>query len=395
MERLSANLRTRLLRLARASISQRLGGCGEKPEGSGDEPLLQERLATFVTLKTGGKLRGCIGNLEPLDTLAESVSRNSVSAAFHDHRFTPLTREELADVEIEISVLTPPEPLEYRDGDELREKLRPGVDGVILRHGRNGATFLPQVWEQLPEPNVFLDHLCLKAGLSRKLWNRDHPEISVYQVEHFGECETVVTVIRQDIERELAALYEEMECAYDKVARKLGHTCDGCPDNCCDSYFTHHTYLEWAYLWRGMETLDGAKRKEIIERAGEYEHRAREMIDRDERPVVMCPLNEAGRCVLYRYRLMVCRTHGVPASLTRPDGRTLRFPGCFRCQELVERRFSGQTDLPFMERTHLLRRLVSLEQRFLKSNDMTPQRLRMTIGAMLVGGPPGRNGKGE
>ena len=102
----------------------------------------------------------------------------------------------------------------------------------------------------------------------------------------------------------------------------------------------------------------------------------------------MCPLNEEGRCSLYAHRLMVCRTHGVPASMIRPDGRQLTFPGCFRCQELVEKRGLGEDDTPLMERTELLTRLVRLEQEFLEGKRHMAPKVKRTISAMLISGPP-------
>lgn len=176
----------RLLQLARETIGRRLGVAGVNEAGLGDEALRQS-VGTFVTLKSEGQLRGCIGNLEAVETLVESVARNALSAAFHDHRFPPLTAEEWPHIHIDISVLTPAGKLEYRDADELVERLRPGIDGVILQVGAARATFLPQVWEQLPDPALFLDHLCLKAGLPKEAWRADRPAIFLYQVRSFSE----------------------------------------------------------------------------------------------------------------------------------------------------------------------------------------------------------------
>ena len=187
---------------------------------------------------------------------------------------------------------------------------------------------------------------------------------------------------------QLRILYEDMETAYDAVARQLAHTCDGCPDNCCDSYFVHHTYVEWAYLWQGLAALPEERCRELVARARVYEREAQEMISKGERPKLMCPLNEEGRCSLYAHRLMVCRTHGVPASMTRPDGKQLKFPGCFRCQELVAERALAEDQLPRMERTELLTRLVLLEQEFLLGKRHLYPKVKRTISAMLVNGPP-------
>jgi AmmeMemoRadiSam system protein A len=115
------------------------------------------------------------------------IKRNAVNAAFHDPRFAPLKADELDQVGIEISILTEPQPLEYRGSKDLLTKLRPHVDGVILRKGKASATFLPQVWEQLPKPEHFLSHLCRKAGLSADTWEKTQLEISTYQVQYFEE----------------------------------------------------------------------------------------------------------------------------------------------------------------------------------------------------------------
>lgn len=176
-----------LLSLVRQTIGQRLGACPAKSIAGSNDPVFQQSRATFVTLKTGGKLRGCIGNLEPSGSLIESVKRNGLSAAFDDHRFPPLKGEELGEVEVEVSILSPAERLDYRDGAELVDKLRAGIDGVILQLGNARATFLPQVWEQLPEPADFLNHLCQKAGLEPSLWRNGHPDIFLYQVQSFKE----------------------------------------------------------------------------------------------------------------------------------------------------------------------------------------------------------------
>ena len=131
---------------------------------------------------------------------------------------------------------------------------------------------------------------------------------------------------------EIREIYDSMVAAYDEVAGAVTLTCDGCPDNCCDSYFLHYTYSEWAYLWMGLRALGDEQLDRILGRARDCVAQSRMQISRGERPTIMCPLNEAGRCTLYVHRLMICRTHGVPATLTRPDHQLLRFPGCFRAR---------------------------------------------------------------
>jgi len=177
----------RLIRLVRETIGHKLGLVAETDESGLDDEVLSQDLATFVTLKKQNRLRGCIGNLEPAGPLLASLADNARHAAFNDHRFAPLAPEEFADIVIDISILSRPEPLDYKDADDLLAKLRPGTDGVILRKGRARATFLPQVWDQLPDPRMFLEHLCRKAGLEPTAWRDSHPEIMIYQVQSFHE----------------------------------------------------------------------------------------------------------------------------------------------------------------------------------------------------------------
>ena len=181
-----------LVTLARHTIMQELGQ-SVPPEESAriksslNDKDLQSRCGTFVTLKRHGQLRGCIGTLSASDSIVEGVRRNAVNAAFHDPRFKPLGAKEFVDVEIEVSVLTEPQPLEYKDGADLIKRLQANVDGVILRKDHASATFLPQVWEQLPRPEDFLGHLCMKAGLAKDAWQTSKLEIKTYQVQYFEE----------------------------------------------------------------------------------------------------------------------------------------------------------------------------------------------------------------
>ena len=110
-----------------------------------------------------------------------------VAAAFHDYRFPPVNADELENISIEISRLTIPVPLDYESPDDLLQKLRPGIDGVVLKHDMHRATFLPQVWEKLPSPVTFLEHLCQKMGGSPDLWRKEILEVLIYQVEEFHE----------------------------------------------------------------------------------------------------------------------------------------------------------------------------------------------------------------
>ena len=151
------------------------------------DPRFDAPGATFVTLHKAGRLRGCIGSLQARQPIKDDVQHNAQHAAFNDPRFAPLQAAELAEIDIEVSILTPPQPLPYRDGEDLIRKLRPGVDGVIIRKGAASATFLPQVWEQLPRPEDFLGHLCLKARLPTAAWRTADLQVMIYQVQHFGE----------------------------------------------------------------------------------------------------------------------------------------------------------------------------------------------------------------
>ena len=175
-----------LLRLARQTIASRLG-LGDMPKSQSEDPDLEERRAAFVTLRKQGQLRGCIGNLEPVGTLWQGVRDNALNAAFNDYRFAPVRAEEFDDLHIDISILGPSITLDYSDADDLLAKLHPGLDGVILTLGSARATFLPQVWQQLPHSEDFLGHLCRKAGLKDTAWRESHPVIRVYRVQCLEE----------------------------------------------------------------------------------------------------------------------------------------------------------------------------------------------------------------
>jgi AmmeMemoRadiSam system protein A len=151
------------------------------------DQALQACCGTFVTLTIDNRLRGCIGSLSANAPIVSGVRDNALNAALHDPRFSPLRKTELDQVIIEVSVLTDPVPLTYTDADELLARLRPGIDGVILKKGFASATFLPQVWDQLRQPQAFLSHLCVKAGLPADQWRKGDLEVRVYQVQYFEE----------------------------------------------------------------------------------------------------------------------------------------------------------------------------------------------------------------
>lgn len=179
-----------LVRLARQQIEQQLGFEPARPVTPEelDHPALRQKRGVFVTLHKRRELRGCIGSLAAEEPIVEGIKRHALNAAFHDYRFTPLTTTELPSLEVEVSVLSEPVPLTYADADDLLHRLRPGTDGVILR-GPAGAsaTFLPQVWQQLPAPEQFLGHLCRKAGLAEGAWRSGTLRILTYQVQSFAE----------------------------------------------------------------------------------------------------------------------------------------------------------------------------------------------------------------
>ena len=182
-----------LLRLARAALCEELmgdDGISDSVEHRTwlDPPWLDEPGATFVTLRAGSELRGCIGTLEATRPLVEDVRANAVASATRDPRFAPVTAQELPALTIEVSLLGTPSPLHVASEDEALRALRPGIDGVVLRYGARRATFLPQVWDQLPSPRDFLLQLKRKAGLADDFWHAEI-ECSRYRVEKWSEAE--------------------------------------------------------------------------------------------------------------------------------------------------------------------------------------------------------------
>ncbi len=181
-----------LVSLARKTITEELAGKSLDIESDNlssalEDEKYQTQCGTFVTLKIEGQLRGCIGNLTSSESVLDGVKRNAINAAFHDPRFSSLSAAELDQTEIEVSILTEPKALAYQGPQDLIQKLRVNVDGVIIRKGHANATFLPQVWEQLPQPENFLNHLCSKAGLPSDAWKHSDPEVLTYQVQYFKE----------------------------------------------------------------------------------------------------------------------------------------------------------------------------------------------------------------
>lgn len=179
-----------LLHLAREAMEH--GVRGKKLpslDNSTITPHLSEYGASFVTLSIHGELRGCIGALEAHQPLVDDVREHAIAAALEDPRFRPVDETELDRIKIEVSRLTAPHPLDYSSSADLLTKLRPHVDGVIIKNDYRRATFLPQVWEQIPDPEDFLDHLCAKMGAKPNLWLTTKLQVYVYQVEEFHEMD--------------------------------------------------------------------------------------------------------------------------------------------------------------------------------------------------------------
>lgn len=180
-----AELGTTLLRLARRAIAQQLGTT--LPDAPEALPALDQPGATFVTLTVDGRLRGCIGSLEAWRPLGEDVRENACAAAFRDPRFPPVGATEWPDVRLEVSLLSAAEALPVGDEAEACRQLRPGIDGVILSGRGQRATFLPQVWAQLPDTRQFLAELKRKAGLPVAGWGEDY-RLARYTVQKWREA---------------------------------------------------------------------------------------------------------------------------------------------------------------------------------------------------------------
>ena len=179
--------RATLLDLARRSVAHGLDHGAPLPvDPTGYPEPLRAELAAFVTLHLHGALRGCIGHLEAVQPLVRDVAENAYAAAFRDPRFPPLTRQELQGLAVHISVLAAPEPMTFASEADLLGQIRPGIDGLILTEGRARGTFLPSVWESLPDRRDFLNHLKRKAGLPADHWS-DRVQVARYTTESFGD----------------------------------------------------------------------------------------------------------------------------------------------------------------------------------------------------------------
>jgi AmmeMemoRadiSam system protein A len=177
-----------LLTIARQALENAVRGEPLPPIELDDLPApLQELGASFVTLTIAGNLRGCIGALDPYQPLAIDVQAHAVAAALQDYRFPRVKPAELPHIHIEVSALTPRTRLDYQRPQDLVARLRPNIDGVILQDGFRKATFLPQVWDKLPDPEDFLSHLCMKMGVPGDLWRNKKLDVFIYQVQEFQE----------------------------------------------------------------------------------------------------------------------------------------------------------------------------------------------------------------
>ncbi|MDH5301369.1 MAG: AmmeMemoRadiSam system protein A [Gammaproteobacteria bacterium] len=176
-----------LLTIARRAIETGLQSPGS--HYSPDERQLPAELkkngATFVTLQVNHRLRGCIGSLEAYRPLTQDVAANAYAAAFSDPRFSPLSMAEFHQLHLSISILTEPHPIEFSDEPDLLRQLQPGKDGLILESGHHRSTFLPSVWETLPDKTLFIEQLKRKAGLPESYWS-DQLRVSRYHTESFG-----------------------------------------------------------------------------------------------------------------------------------------------------------------------------------------------------------------
>ena len=175
-----------LLTLSRGAIGERFGRTAASAAAAAHDALAQPG-ATFVTLTQRGQLRGCIGSLEAHRPLGHDVRENALAAAFRDPRFAPLAAEEFDVTRVEVSLLTAPEPLAFADEAGFMAQLRPGIDGIVFQYGRHRSTFLPQVWESLPDPNLFMQQLKRKAGLPPNFWH-ETVTIARYEVTKWKEA---------------------------------------------------------------------------------------------------------------------------------------------------------------------------------------------------------------
>lgn len=181
---LPQDVKTFLLKLARQNLEAAVKD-GSPVVPQNPPAITKEYRGCFVTLTKHGELRGCIGYIEGIKPLYEAVIDNAKNAALEDPRFSAVTPDELAGIEVEVSVLTKPEPLPHTSPQDLLDKLEPGKDGIILSSGYHQSTFLPQVWDQLPDKVDFLEHLSMKGGMPEDGWKT--ADVKRYRAVHFHE----------------------------------------------------------------------------------------------------------------------------------------------------------------------------------------------------------------
>lgn len=177
-----------LLQVAKSTILSKLDSNYSFDEDKvlSEYPFLKKDGAVFVTLKYMGDLKGCIGSIVAHRRLIDDITSNALSAGFRDSRFSSLNFNELSDLTLEVSLLSEPEILEYENFDDLCQKVEPNIDGLILKHHGYSGVFLPQVWEQLPNPKLFLEQLSMKAGADISIYAQ-HPTIYRYRVDSLEE----------------------------------------------------------------------------------------------------------------------------------------------------------------------------------------------------------------
>jgi uncharacterized protein len=177
-----------LLKIARKAIIDAVNNDTlEQIDLENYSPILRKHGSSFVTLTKRDRLRGCIGAIEAYQPLVLDVQEHAVAAAMEDYRFKTVKKNEIQHIQIEVSRLTPMQPLDYSTPDDLIKKINVDVDGVLIKYNGRRATFLPQVWEKVPDPNQFLSQLCLKMGSAADLWKNQKIQIFTYQVDHFKE----------------------------------------------------------------------------------------------------------------------------------------------------------------------------------------------------------------
>lgn len=185
IQKMNKEEKNKLLEIARKTIEAELNHTKYEPSNIPDS--FKMPAATFITITKSGQLRGCIGTLEAHEPLINNLKHNALMAAFNDYRFPPLQKNEIDQIKIEISILSKPEKIKFNNTDGLLDAIQPNIDGIILEADGYSATYLPQVWQDLPNKKDFLASLCQKAGLNSNRWQQENLTIKKYQVIKFSE----------------------------------------------------------------------------------------------------------------------------------------------------------------------------------------------------------------